>query len=310
MSGNPAPTLHLALPEEYTARPPTATDVALVTQLIGACELAEIGSVEIDEEDVAGDWRRPDVAPEQDGVLVLDASQEPAAYAEVFAARAEGNVLPQHRGRGLGTSLAAWIERRAREQGASFVRQVIPATAQDRHALLESAGYEYTDTAWGLGIALAERPEPPSLPAGVEIRDFVPGDDDPAAWRVIEDAFAAWPNREPNTLEGWRATTVGRAGFEPWLFPLAVRGDEVVGGAFCIDYPEGGEGWVQQLAVREDMRGQGLGKALLGEAFARFATRGRATAGLSTDSRTGALDLYLGLGMHITREYHGMRLTL
>jgi ribosomal protein S18 acetylase RimI-like enzyme len=67
---------------------------------------------------------------------------------------------------------------------------------------------------------------------------------------------------------------------------------------------------VQQLAVPEAHRGQGLGTQLLHEAFGRFGARGRTSVGLATDSRTGALDLYLRTGMQVEREYLGHKLTL
>jgi hypothetical protein len=42
---------------------------------------------------------------------------------------------------------------------------------------------------------------------------------------------------------------------------------------------------------------------LLASAFAEFHRRGLRTAGLSTDSRTGARDLYERVGMKVIRSY-------
>jgi GNAT superfamily N-acetyltransferase len=141
-------------------------------------------------EDVLGDWRRPGFDLELDGVLVLDAEGAIVGNGEVFAARAEGNVLPEHEGRGVGAWIAAWIERRARAAGYEFVRQVAPASATRRLELLRAAGYEVSDTAWELRIALDQVGVRPPLPEGLEVRDLRPGIDDEAAWRVIEDAFS------------------------------------------------------------------------------------------------------------------------
>lgn len=301
------------LPAGLVARPPKPDDLDTVVSIIAACELEELGSVEISAEDVASDWRRPGVDLGRDGVLVVDgATASPVAYAEVFAGRGEGHVLASCRGRGIGSYLAVWLERRAHEQGSAFVRQIVPAGAVHRLELLSEAGYEQTDTAWSLELAAAELPpDAPPLPPGLRVRDFQPGIDDHAAWDLIERSFSHWPNREPTTLASWRALTVDRDGFEPWLFPLVVDdGGEVVGGAYCIDNPDDNTGWVQQLAVREDLRSRGIGRAVLHRAFARFALRGRERFGLSTDTRTGALDLYLALGMHIVHEFSGMRLAL
>ncbi|MCW2926312.1 MAG: hypothetical protein JWM86_280, partial [Thermoleophilia bacterium] len=57
--------------------------------------------------------------------------------------------------------------------------------------------------------------------------------------------------------------------------------------------------------VCEDQRGLGLAVQLLHEAFDRQHARGRTRAGLSTDSRTGALGLYQRVGMSVIREFAG-----
>lgn len=307
MTGTPTNDLP-ALPEGYSTRAPRRDDAQLVAGVVGACEAAELGEAQVDLEDILGDWRRPGVDVAHDGIVVLDPDGEAAAYGEVLFGRAEGNVLPPHAGRGIGTFLAAWIERRAREVGATSVRQVVPSHATARLELLARAGYEVSDTAWELAIDL---PQPPPVELdGVEVRDFRPGIDDEAAFRIVEDAFAHWPNRQANTLEGWRALTVTRAGFEPWMLPIAWAGNEAVGVAYLIDYPEDSFAWIQQLATRVDRQGRGIGTMLLGEAFARIAANGGTRAGLSTDSRTGALGLYQRVGMRVVREFTGHSLRL
>ncbi len=299
------------LPEGFTTRPPSLADDRLVQHVVASCEAAELGEAQVDLEDIRSDWRRPGVDVARDGILVFGDAGDVAAYAEVFAARAEGNVLPAFRGRGVGTYLAAWIEARAREVGNEFVRQVVPAGASDRLALLERVGYERSDTAWELEIALPAQVERPAAAGGLQIREFRPGVDDEAVFELIEAAFGHWPNRQPSSLEGWRALTVTRAGFEPWLLPLAWdANDQLVGAAYCIDYPADGFTWIQQLAVRVDRQGGGIGTLLLAECFSRFAARGRTSAGLSTDSRTGALGLYERVGMRVIREFVGHALRI
>ena len=67
---------------------------------------------------------------------------------------------------------------------------------------------------------------------------------------------------------------------------------------------------MHQLAVAREHRNLGLGRALLLRAFELFHARGRASVGLSTDSRTGALGLYEHVGMRVVRSYthHAKRL--
>ena len=59
-------------------------------------------------------------------------------------------------------------------------------------------------------------------------------------------------------------------------------------------------GFVEKLAVRKDLRGLGLGQALLANAFAEARAHGASRSELSTDSRTGALGLYEKVGMEVT----------
>ncbi len=127
-------------------------------------------------------------------------------------------------------------------------------------------------------------PEP--LPEGYTIRDFVPGADDEAAFRLVDDAFNEWPDRQPSTLDDWAARAIRRPGFEPWQLRM-VEDDSgtAVGVAYTI--VTGDCGYVDQLAVRRDQRGQGLARSLLVDAFQRARERGAARSELSTDSRTG-----------------------
>src|SRR5919204_32725 len=71
--------------------------------------------------------------------------------------------------------------------------------------------------------------------------------------------------------------------------------------ALCLVFRD--EGWVQQLAVKRSYRGRGLGGALLQAAFREFYRRGLKTAGLSTESRTGARGVYEHVGMKVTRSF-------
>jgi GNAT superfamily N-acetyltransferase len=143
------------------------------------------------------------------------------------------------------------------------------------------------------------------LPDGVVLRPIVSGRDERAAFDVIENAFSEWPDREPSSFEDWAPGVVGRGGFEPWHLIVAERrtadGAELVGACHLI--LTGDEGWVNQVATRNDVRGQGIGQALLGAAFGAARERGATRFGLSTDSRTGALGLYERVGMRVRLSF-------
>lgn len=296
------------LPDGLRSRPCRPGDVADVFALFAACEQHDVGEVCVELEDIEGDWQRPSFSLERDSVAVLDGDALVAAGEVWKGRRAEATVHPDHRGRGIGTWLAAWTRDAARHAGGTVVGQTVPAGG-DAEALLAGLGYARGWTSWVLevpeGAEIAAQP----LPQGYALRDLVPGRDDEATYRLVEDAFNEWPERQPSTFEDWAAGSVRRPGFEPWQVRLATDPDGVaVGTAFLI--VAGEFGYVDQLAVRADHRRRGVARALLGDAFERARARGATRSELSTDSRTGALGLYEKVGMVVTRTYHHWQIPL
>jgi GNAT superfamily N-acetyltransferase len=90
-----------------------------------------------------------------------------------------------------------------------------------------------------------------------------------------------------------------RPGFEPWHVRVVTDSQGVVVGAACLVTSDD-VGFVEKLAVHRDHRHQGLGRALLADAFSEARAHGATRSELSTDSRTGALDLYEKVGMEVT----------
>ena len=288
-------------PAGFTTRPLTAEDLDGIFDLIAACERNATGVADIDPEDIRADWARPGFDLATDSVAICDGDLI-VATAEVFKNRADVNVHPTFEGRGLGAWLLRWTEERSRAMRRPTVGQTLADTEQGAAALLQHHGYGYGHTSWMLAIQMETRPAEPELPEGITVRTFVPGQDDHATYRVVEDAFNEWPNREPATFDEWAALTIRRQDFEPELLQLAMDGERVVGVVYSIDYP-GDDGWIQQVAVAATHRHRGIARALLQRAFATSWDRGDHVCGLSTDSRTGALGLYEKVGMQVIRSY-------
>ena len=289
------------LPAGLVARAPLFSEAAEVTAVVAACEAVDVGLAEIDVEDVRSDWRRASFDLEADAVVVLSGDRV-VAQAEVFRGwRAEANVHPDLWGRGVGSWLLGWTEERATAAGSARVGQTLSDTDLRAVGLVRAAGYEPRHTAWVLRIENTSPPARPRLPRGTRIRDFASGQDDQVVFRLIDEAFNEWPDREPSTFGDWAAKTICLPGFEPWHLPVAVLDGEIVGAAHLITYDD--EGWIGQLAVQRQARGRGIARALLQHSFGAFFARGKHTCGLSTDSRTGALGLYERAGMRVTRSY-------
>jgi mycothiol synthase len=292
------------LPDRLRTRPATFADLPAVTELTRQAETIDAGEPLVTFEDIESDWRRPGFDPAHDVLLVVD-GERLAGYAEVPGWRASASVHPEYRGIGIGTALLGWIEQRSLTRTPTGLEARVGQTIPERHTeaalLFMRNGYHRGHTSWVLRLPAGRSVEHPPLPDGIEIRPYRPGAEDRTVFRVVEDAFNEWPNREPSTFEAWQVEVTGRSDFDPSLLLVAAHDDDVVGTAYGIAYPD--EGWVEQLAVRKDHRSRGIAKALLREAFEEFRRRGSPSVGLSTDSRTGALDLYLRVGMEVRETW-------
>lgn len=294
----------IQLPAPLSARPLCTGDAAAVTELMAECEAVDLGEVMIELADIVGDWQRPsfDLAADTVGVYA-HAHQEGRllGYAEVYRARrAEVYVRPDARGRGIGTALLHWTWQRVRAAGGALVGQTVPERNAGAVALLRAHGYEPLWTSWVLALPAGARVAEVALADGYAIRAYREGEQEDV-YRTIEDAFGEWPDRDPTQYPDWAAGVLARPGFEPWHLLVAVRGGEIVGACHLIMSGDGG--WVNQIAVRREHRGRGLGQALLRAAFTAAAEHGARRFELSTDSRTGALGLYQHVGMAVTSTF-------
>jgi ribosomal protein S18 acetylase RimI-like enzyme len=294
----------MELDGQFSSRGASVADIPAIAELIRASELFDDGKASVTVEDIESDWQAPGFDPDLDSLIVSKGNRM-VAYGEVPGWRAEATVHPDWRGRGLGTKVLQWMEGRAikRPNDAAEIR--IGQTVKDSNTgaidLFMRHGYSIRHTSWVLrlppGLAIADT----TLPDDVIIRGAnLPAEEHPA-YQVTEDAFNEWPTRTPSSFEEWRAKVTLRPDFDPNLLLVAATASEVVGVSFCIRYPD--EGWVQTLAVRADRRGEGIAKALLRASFAALVDAGSTDVGLSTDSRTGALDLYTNLGMVVRSTY-------
>lgn len=293
----------IELPEGLSSRPATTDDIDEITALIEACEARDVGEVDIDRDDVEMAFDRHGFDPAGDSLLIVRGGR-PVAYAEAYHDRAEAYVRPNFRGRGLGSAVLAWTERRALEHGEAKVSQNVADANEGAAALLRANGYEPARTAWILQIEFDDDPPPePAPPEGISIRPYDAERDEQDVYRLIDDAFSEWEGRDPIPFDEWAPYVIRHNAFSPAMSRLAFDGDELVGAAIAFDYEGSDEGWVQQVATKATHRHRGIARALLLATFGAFNDRGKSRTGLSTDSRTGALTLYERVGMSVSRSY-------
>ena len=291
------------LPAGYSARPLSLEqDLDATYQVFAAAQQEDLGTIAIERADIVADWSRPSMDPSTDTVGVFRGDRLVAA-AEVSrgATRAEAAVHPHARGAGIGTWLASWVEARAAATGSASIGQTVPLGSSGQRLLEARGGYRQSHTAWILvlpaGAAVPDRP----LPEGYSIRSSETERDHRAAHDVIERAFGEWANRPREPYEEWVPGTVDRPGYAPWQLRVVEHDGTIVGACFTV-VDELLCGYVDQLAVAREHRGRGLAQALLADGFRGAAEHGAVRSELATDSRTGALDLYLKVGMQVSEH--------
>ena len=299
------------LPSPLTSRAATIDDARTVVDLANAASRFDIGIDSLDLDDVRTAWESPTIDLELDTVIVLDGERVVAA-AELDEERAEVEVHPDARGRGIGSALVTWTERRARERGAARIGQTVLADLDGAQQLFADRGYERLWQSWVLvfpggyerpDIAIRQSDGEPQI----HMRAYRAGDER-AVYEVVESAFNEWPNRDARTFEEWQRMTTRRSIFDPGLVVVATQNEEIVGAAIGVRYES--EGFVDQVAVAPAHRNRGVARALIARLYDEFRSRGEDTIRLNTDSRTGALQLYLDIGMTLETTYECWSLPL
>ncbi|HOA66883.1 MAG TPA: GNAT family N-acetyltransferase [Phycicoccus elongatus] len=299
---------HLSLPSGLSSRALVPSDVRGVFEVVAAAELADIGDVAIEEADLVADWQRPSFDLSAQTVGVFDGDRLIAYGEHTGGDRVDAAVHPAYRGRGVGTAVARWIQATARAAGASVVGMPVPAGSPSE-ALLRALGYRQRWTSWILELPAGREIASQSLPDGFSLRIADGEADQVAAWEVIEDAFLEWSTRPRTPYADWAAVTIGRPGFEPWNLRLAIDPAGAVVGVSLVLLGDPA-GYVDKLAVRTDVRNQGIARALLADSFAAAMAHGASRCELSTDSRTGALGLYEKVGMEVTSTWFNLAIDL
>ncbi|MDP9184664.1 MAG: GNAT family N-acetyltransferase [Actinomycetota bacterium] len=306
------------LPPGFRIRNATLDDVPAVAAVGRACDLADIGEIDMNEEWLHDDWVRARFNPSTDAWIVTENGGKAVAFAYTWDeephARFDsvGWVHPDYRRRGLGTALVQEVERRAlrdRTQvpAGSAIRvlqsfDTDASGARDPDAsgariLFEALGYEPEKEYLHMEIDVPGGFTVGDAPAGIVVRARTPADDRDIV-AVMAEAFD-----DPWDYEEARQEFLASKTFDPSLWLIALEGAEAVGALF--GYVANGRGQVSALAVRDAWRLRGIGQALLRLSFERFRDRGTTNVRLNVDrdNAFGAGRLYERAGMHLRRRW-------
>lgn len=299
-------------------RPPVFSDLEQVAALIAASDMALTGESDYAAEVniLRSEWALDDYHPETDAWVAVAPDGQIVGYEVAYdfnsteSAYCDGYVHPEYTGIGIGTHLLRSAEQRIREATAHFpperrisIRTSIYSHESAAHELFVAESYRIIRHFRQMRITMDAPPVEAQWPEGINVRTFVPGQDERMVHAAHESAFADHWGHDESPFDVWEQLLIRRDDFDPTLWLLAFDGDALAGYALCYNRAE--MGWLRSLGVVRPWRRRGLGEALLRHAFSVFYARGKQTVGLSVDSSslTGATRLYERAGMRIAEQY-------
>ncbi|GAA2219838.1 mycothiol synthase [Nonomuraea monospora] len=280
----------------------------------------------LDDQEIAGVLGVVEAATEADGVrplnehvmlhlryggdpqarsVLLWADSTLAGYAhvdptdEVEGPSVELVIHPAHRRQGNGTTLLRAI--------TDLTNGRLRLWAHGDHAgagaLATAFGFERVRSLWQMRRSLYAPLAAYTLPPGVSLRAFVPGQDEEAWLKVNAAAFAHHPEQG-----AWTMDDLLLREREPWFDPegfiLACRGDRLAGFHWTkihgsTDHGHEPLGEVYVVGVDPSQQGTGLGRSLTLAGLSHLRSRGLAQAMLYVDeTNTAAIRLYESLGFN------------
>jgi mycothiol synthase len=200
-------------------------------------------------------------------------------------------VAPDHRRQGIGTLL---LQRLIKESSPPL-RIWAMGDSPAARGLAKTTGMTRQRELLIMERGLSQELPEPVVPAGVEIRTFVPGQDEQEWLRVNAAAFAHHPEQALIDRDDL-ADRMAEPWFDPKGFFVATSEETIVGFHWTKQHQDQ-LGEVYVLGVDPSAAGRGLGKALLLTGLRSLQQQGNTRVQLyvESDSRA-AIELYLNYG--------------
>lgn len=204
-----------------------------------------------------------------------------------------GAVDPEHRRRGIGSVLLNHALDLLSSRGSRSALLVTPRTTDAGRLFAEARGasFAHAEHHMELDGPPVGPPDPRPSTSGLRIRETADADRG-SVIRILQDAFG-----------GGAQTAMARGATD---HPLIVEREGTVVGALRLSLESNGSAGIYGLAVRGDLRGQGIGRAVLYEVClqARELGADKVTLEVEVDN-DHALGLYTSVGfvLRTTEDY-------
>ena len=271
-------------------------DAADVLRLLEVRDMTDFGVADFTSGELLAQWRLGRFDARTDAVVAEDRATT-VGYGALVEPGAIAFVDPRREGEGIGSSLLAWLESRARDVGRRVHRQIVGARNGRGHALLSGAGYAPVRSVLQMARSVRPPPAVPAIPDGITMQPLDVSADARALHAADDAAFSDSADYEPMSLSAFSEVHLGAPAFDPTLSRVMRRGDAVAGFAL-VQRTRSDIGYIDVLAVDPSQRRQGLGSALLLTVCAACAAAGvsEVRLGVASDN-PGALRLYARAGM-------------
>lgn len=232
-----------------------------------------------------------------------------------------GNVLPQWRRKGIGSTFLRFSETRLCQIASQLKKNgqlaadapclldnFVSTSEIDRINLLEHRGYLAIRYAFEMVRTDLENIPDLPMPVGVEVREVKP-EHMRLIWEASNEAFRDHWGYIPDPWEEYEQM-MNDPDFDPSLLRVAWQDDQIAGMVLSFINKDENEmngrkrGYTENICVRRPWRRLGLAKALIALSLITLKERGMTEAGLGVDAEntSGALHLYESMGYRVTKR--------
>jgi len=292
--------------KKYSVRPAIQTDIDEVHGLITNQNILDYGSATKSIDELKRSWQSLNL--EEDTCMAYSEGKL-AGYGELLDNDSPFIYLENRNNVDLAFQLLTILEEKAMKRKKDKV-ELFTRISEKNNTLLQlfaSNGYKSNLSFLIMELVMEEAPPAPQWINGITVRTFMKDQDEQITYQTDEEAAQDKGYHTPLSYEGWiKRMGMDRETFDPGLWFLACRENEIAGVALNLYNKESDTGWVDHLSVRRAWRRKGIGKALLLHSFGEFYRRGIRRLRLSVDSKslTNAPRLYESVEMKTIQQYH------